>query len=135
MRAPARSRSTSRPGDGRGTPPWSRSRTGSPSAPRRTPLGKERPGYGFVDEQTPELAIAVVPSARGRGVGSKLIEALLARAREAGYDTISLSVDRTNAGAIELYGRHGFEQVGESDDSVTMLAQLDTQATEGTETA
>jgi ribosomal protein S18 acetylase RimI-like enzyme len=98
-------------------------------------FGKERPGYGFVDEQTPELAIAVVPSARGRGVGSKLIDALLARAREAGYATISLSVDRTNAGAIELYGRHGFEQVGESDDSVTMLAHLETQPTEGTETA
>ena len=98
-------------------------------------FGKERPGYGFVDEQTPELAIAVVPSARGRGVGSKLIDALLARAREEGHRAVSLSVDRANAGAIELYGRHGFEQVGESDDSVTMLAHLETQPTEGTESA
>ena len=41
-------------------------------------FGAERPGYGFVDERTPELAIAVVPSARGKGIGSALLDALLA---------------------------------------------------------
>ena len=30
-------------------------------------FGADEPGYGFVDEQTPELAIAVVPSKRGTG--------------------------------------------------------------------
>ena len=94
---------------------------------------RERPGYGFVDERTPELAIAVVPNARGKGVGSALLGALLDRARVEGYGAISLSVDRNNAGAIELYERHGFERVGEDDDSVTMLAHL--QSTEeGTDT-
>ena len=83
-----------------------------------------QPGYGFVDERTPELAIAVVPSARGKGVGSALLEALLARAREAGHEAISLSVDRNNAGAIRLYEQHGFQRVAETDDSVTMLARL-----------
>ena len=96
----------------------------------------DRPGYGFVDERTPELAIAVVPSARGKGVGSALLEALLGRARDDGYPAISLSVDRNNARAIELYERHGFARVGEDADSLTMLAPLDTpQTTEGTDTA
>jgi ribosomal protein S18 acetylase RimI-like enzyme len=97
----------------------------------------ERPGYGFVDERTPELAIAVVPSARGKGVGSALLHALLGRARSAGYPSISLSVDRNNAGAIELYERHGFARVGEDADSLTMLASLDPTPTtnEGTDTA
>ena len=99
----------------------------------------DRPGFGFVDEQTPELAIAVVPNARGKGVGTALLEALLRAARSAGYPAISLSVDRANAGAIELYGRHGFEQVAENEDSVTMLAHFgDTSSqptNEGTETA
>jgi ribosomal protein S18 acetylase RimI-like enzyme len=102
-------------------------------------FGRDRPGYGFVDEQTPELAIAVVPNARGKGVGSALLKTLLARARDAGYPTISLSVDRANAGAIELYQRHGFESVAEDEDSVTMLAHLDAQSStppnEGTDTA
>lgn len=85
---------------------------------------EESHGEGFVDERTPELAIAVVPSARGKGVGSALLEALLARAREAGHEAISLSVDRNNAGAIRLYEQHGFQRVAETDDSVTMLARL-----------
>jgi ribosomal protein S18 acetylase RimI-like enzyme len=85
---------------------------------------RERHGYGFVDERTPELAIAVVPNARGKGVGAKLLDALLERARTEGHAAISLSVDRNNAGAIGLYERHGFQRVGEVDDSVTMLARL-----------
>ena len=97
-------------------------------------FGHDRPGYGFVDERTPELAIAVVPSARGKGIGSALLDALLARARADGYPAISLSVDRNNAGAIELYERYGFTRVSEDADSLTMLANL-TPTNEGTDTA
>ncbi len=84
----------------------------------------KQPGYGFVDERTPELAIAVVPSARGKGVGSALLSALVAQAREAGHEAISLSVDKHNAAAIRLYEEHGFERVGETVDSLTMRARL-----------
>jgi ribosomal protein S18 acetylase RimI-like enzyme len=83
-----------------------------------------QPGYGFVDERTPELAIAVVPNARGRGVGSALLDSLLGRARADGHDSVSLAVDRQNAGAIALYERHGFEKTAETGDSVTMVAAL-----------
>src|SRR5262249_19236851 len=38
-------------------------------------------GYGFVDEDTSELTIAVVPSKRRHGVGQELLDALLERAR------------------------------------------------------
>ncbi|MBA3475292.1 MAG: GNAT family N-acetyltransferase, partial [Actinobacteria bacterium] len=45
----------------------------------------EEPGYGFVDEVTPELAIAVVPSKRGHGIGDELLSALIEKAQSAGY--------------------------------------------------
>jgi ribosomal protein S18 acetylase RimI-like enzyme len=86
----------------------------------------DRPGYGFVDEETPELAIAVVPNRRGKGVGSALLDALLARAAEEGHAAVSLAVDKTNAREIDLYARHGFERVGESHDTLTMRARLTT---------
>ena len=82
------------------------------------------PGYGFVDERTPELAIAVVPNARGKGVGRALLDGLLERARAGGFEAVSLSVDRNNEGAISLYERHGFTRVRDDGDSLTMIARL-----------
>jgi ribosomal protein S18 acetylase RimI-like enzyme len=85
---------------------------------------KTAPGYGFIDEQTPELAVAVVPNARGKGVGSAILSALLEQARSDGYEALSLSVDRNNADAIALYEHLGFSRVGESGDSLTLRAGL-----------
>ena len=84
---------------------------------------KDEPGYGFVDEETPELSIAIVPSKRGSGLGSELLDALLERARADGYGAISLSVEQGSP-AIGLYERHGFSQVGEDDGGVTMRSEL-----------
>ena len=81
------------------------------------------PGYGFVDEETPELSIAVVPSRRGHGLGSELLEALLVRAREDGFSKLSLSVEPDNP-ALKLYEKHGFHKVGESGGSWTMVTEL-----------
>ena len=81
------------------------------------------PGYGFVDEQTPELTIAVVPSRRGRGYGDELLTALLAQAREDGYAAVSLSVEPDNP-ALALYERHGFRRVGTHGGALVMRAEL-----------
>jgi ribosomal protein S18 acetylase RimI-like enzyme len=80
-------------------------------------------GYGFVDQETPELSIAIVPSRRGSGLGSELLDALLERARADGYASISLSVEKGSP-AVGLYERHGFERVGDDDGGVTMRAPL-----------
>ena len=83
----------------------------------------DAPGYGFVDEQTPELAIAVVPSRRGRGFGEELLSGLLERARQERHPALSLAVNRDNP-AIRLYQRFGFQPVRESGDTVVMQARL-----------
>ena len=83
----------------------------------------DEPGYGFVDERTPELAIAVVPSRRGRGFGEELLRALLERAREDGHAQVSLSVERDNP-ALRLYEKHGFRVVREQGNTLTMVASL-----------
>jgi ribosomal protein S18 acetylase RimI-like enzyme len=81
------------------------------------------PGYGFVDEETPELTIAVVPSCRGRGYGDQLLSALLDRARADGYRRISLSVE-PDSPAVKLYERHGFRTVAERGGASVMVAEL-----------
>lgn len=83
----------------------------------------DEPGYGFVDEATPELAIAVVPSRRGRGIGELMLSALLERARAEGHAQVSLSVERQNP-ALRLYEKHGFRAVHENANTVTMVAAL-----------
>ena len=86
-------------------------------------FSREEAGFGFVDEQTPELTIAVVPSRRGKGFGHELMTGLLERARRAGYDALSLSVEKTSP-AVSLYERYGFRTVAEPDDALTMVAKL-----------
>ena len=79
------------------------------------------PGFGFVDEETPELTIAVVPSHRGHGAGAELLEALLERARADGFSRISLSAEPGQTG---FYEKHGFRELQRQDGTVTMVADL-----------
>jgi ribosomal protein S18 acetylase RimI-like enzyme len=86
-------------------------------------FSETEPGYGFVDESTPELAIAVVPSKRGRGIGEQLLTALIERARAAGHESLSLSVEPENP-SRKLYERHGFEVVDRGSEAWTMKARV-----------
>ncbi len=81
------------------------------------------PGYGFVDEQTPELTISVEPDWRGQGVGQRLLRALIERLQNEGYAQASLSVSRDNP-AADWYRRLGFETVSEDETSLLMLLKL-----------
>ena len=83
----------------------------------------DEPGYGFVDEQTPELTIAIVPSRRRHGLGQELIDALLEKARAEGHAAVSLSVE-ADSPAVAFYERNGFEPVGKSDGGLVMVKRL-----------
>jgi RimJ/RimL family protein N-acetyltransferase len=81
------------------------------------------PGYGFVDESTPELGIAVSPEVRGRGIGRALLASLIEHARAAQLPALSLSVESDNP-ALRLYERLGFEKVGRVENAWTIRLDL-----------
>ncbi len=62
-----------------------------------------------------ELAIAVEPEHRGRGIGGELLTSLAQRAKDGGYARLMLSVDPQNAPALRLYERVGFVYVSTDD--------------------
>jgi ribosomal protein S18 acetylase RimI-like enzyme len=84
----------------------------------------DAPGFGFVDEATPELATALTAAARGQGLGHQLIAALLAQAHLAGVERLSLSVRTSNAAAVRVYEDEGFVDVAIAPDGLhrTMVA-------------
>jgi ribosomal protein S18 acetylase RimI-like enzyme len=82
----------------------------------------EKPSYGFVGPDVPEVSIAVTEDARGADVGTKLMERLLEANRQAGFKDVSLGVEGNNP-AVRLYERLGFKQVrAEGDVRVMKLA-------------
>ncbi len=80
-------------------------------------------GYGFLDAETPEITIVVVPTKQGQGIGQKLLGALLERARAAGYGAVSVSVRRDDTDASNYLGQ-GFEQVREDGETLTLRYPL-----------
>jgi predicted GNAT family N-acyltransferase len=54
--------------------------------------------------------MAVLAECRGRGIGSRILESLVDRARERGEKLIALSAQ---VHALEFYRNHGFQPVGE----------------------
>ena len=66
-------------------------------------------GFAYLDAETPELGIALLPEYRGQGIGTALLEHLLAAAKDR-YPALSLSVSPNNP-AVRLYERHGFQVV------------------------
>src|SRR5574344_359784 len=54
-------------------------------------------------------SIAVLPEARGRGFGQMLIDKSKTLAREQHCSKITLEVKTTNAGALALYKKNGFQ--------------------------
>lgn len=68
------------------------------------------PGYGFLDEATPEVSLWVRADSRGRGVGRTLLRRLQREARERGVARLTLSVENGND-ARRLYAAEGFTPV------------------------
>ena len=80
-------------------------------------------GYGGFLDLSGEgeiTRIAVLPEYRRLGLGKKLMEAMIDRARELSLETMFLEVRESNIPAISLYESFGFSTVGRRPDYYTM---------------
>ena len=70
------------------------------------------PAYGHINNNTPELAISILPPFRNYGIGAKLMNKLFDVLQENGYKQTSLSVQKDNP-AVRFYQRLGYTASGE----------------------
>jgi GNAT superfamily N-acetyltransferase len=83
----------------------------------------EQKGYGFVDNETPELSMAINSEFRNQGYGTQLLEKMLLKLQELGYKKVSLSVDKRNF-AYQLYLKFGFQDHQIDGNTVAMVKVL-----------
>ena len=79
--------------------------------------------YGHVDDETPSLAISLYKTYRGQGIGTQLMEMILALLKEKGYERVSLAVQKANY-AVRMYEKVGFKTVDENDEEFIMVCDL-----------
>jgi GNAT superfamily N-acetyltransferase len=81
-------------------------------------------GHGFVADDIPELAIAVVAARRGEGIGRRLLVALIDASVAGGHPALSLNVREHNPARL-LYESVGFVPVVKEGTSWTMVRRAD----------
>ena len=88
----------------------------------RTFQGEFR-GYGYIDGQTPELAIAIFEEYRNKGIGTQLMNYMIELLQAKGYPQVSLSITKGNP-AVRLYERLGFKVIDENEGDYIMLLSI-----------
>ena len=83
----------------------------------------ELKGFGYVDEQTPEVAIGLYEAYRNQGIGTQMMHQIINHMKEKGFRQVSLSITKGNP-AIRLYERLGFKTINENEEDFIMLMQL-----------
>jgi hypothetical protein len=84
---------------------------------------EDSPGYGFLDDQTPEVTIAAVPSCDPGSILHVLLAGLLAQGAGDGYPGLSVSIER-NDPAVAIYVAAGFGVAREHDRALTLRRSL-----------
>ena len=79
--------------------------------------------YGHISDDTPSLAISLYKEYRNQGIGTELLERMIALLRNDGYSQVSLSVQKANY-AVGMYRKAGFEVLQETDEELIMVCKL-----------
>lgn len=84
----------------------------------------ERQGLAYIDDETPQLGIALEPEFQHRGIGKLLMKAALTAAWRGGHRKVSLTVHPENP-ARHMYQACGFRQAGLRGSYHLMVAECD----------
>ena len=76
--------------------------------------------YGYVDNETPELVVSLLPEYRAQGIGTRLLTYLFELMQKYGYLRVSLSVYKDNP-AVRLYKCLGFIVLQDNDEDYVMI--------------
>ncbi len=79
--------------------------------------------YGHIDDETPSLAISLYKEYRGFGIGTVMMNEILALLKAHEYKQVSLSVQKANY-AAKMYLKIGFEIVRENEEEYIMVNYL-----------
>lgn len=79
--------------------------------------------YGHVDDETPSIAISLFKEYRGQGIGTRMMNEMLALLKEKGYKHASLAVQKANY-AVRMYEQTGFKTVNETEEEFIMVCDL-----------
>ena len=79
--------------------------------------------YGHMDDETPSFAISLDEEARGQGIGTALLRAMLDWLRADGYKQASLAVQKANY-ARRMYQSAGFEIIDDNEEEYIMVCRL-----------
>ncbi len=79
--------------------------------------------YGHIDDKTPSLAISLYKEYRGFGIGTVMMNEILALLKAHEYKQVSLSVQKANY-AAKMYLKIGFEIVRENEEEYIMVNYL-----------
>ena len=69
------------------------------------------PDYTVPDRRVYVSRMIVKKEYRNRGIGSEILEFLIAKARELSFSEMSIGVDKDNINALHLYNKYGFTEV------------------------
>ena len=79
--------------------------------------------YGHIDDHTPSIAISLYKEFRNQGIGTALLQQMLALLKADGYKTVSLSVQKANY-AIRMYRKAGFQVISDDAEEAIMKCVL-----------
>ena len=91
-------------------------------------------GFWQVADEGDITNIAVLPECRKQGIGSRLLQTMIAEAERLELVMLTLEVRKSNEPAKHLYAKHGFEPIGErkryysdnNEDALIMMKRLKT---------